>query len=97
MTARSSDRDREAELCARCGFTLYNHAGNTGCIYPCWLPSGRFSVNKHLNNPFPVTTTRETPIERITDPDLTSGDVLFAMTDKINEIIDRLNAMNEVR
>lgn len=28
------------EICAKCGFTFSGHVGNTGCIYPCWTPSG---------------------------------------------------------
>jgi hypothetical protein len=33
---------REDELCAACGKTFDGHIGNTGCVYPCWKPSGKF-------------------------------------------------------
>jgi hypothetical protein len=35
--------NKDAELCAKCGSTLFNHIGNTGVVYPCWTPSGRMS------------------------------------------------------
>lgn len=43
--------DPLTELCAKCGFTYYNHESNTGVPYPCWTPSGRFSPDKRTNQP----------------------------------------------
>lgn len=37
------------ELCAKCGFTYYNHESNTGVPYPCWTPSGTYSKDKMTN------------------------------------------------
>ena len=31
------------EVCSECGFTLAEHVGNTGCVFPCWTPSGLFA------------------------------------------------------
>ena len=33
---------RDNELCAKCDFTFAGHVSNTGAIYPCWTPSGRY-------------------------------------------------------
>jgi hypothetical protein len=30
------------EICANCPFTYAGHISNTGCVYPCWKPSGKF-------------------------------------------------------
>lgn len=40
--------------------------------------------------------TRGTPIEKLPDPDHIEGEAVFAIVDKLNELIDRINAMNEV-
>ncbi len=34
---------KDDELCEKCNFTLAGHRSNTGVIYPCWTPSGRYS------------------------------------------------------
>lgn len=51
--------ERDEELCAKCGFTLYNHIGNTGCVFPCWTPSAKYSENKRVNHPIPSSPTPE--------------------------------------
>jgi hypothetical protein len=43
-----------------------------------------------------IREIRSTPIEKLPDPDHIEGEAVFVITDKINEIIDRLNRMNEV-
>lgn len=50
-SAETEMSDKDAELCAKCGFTLYNHLSNTGVVYPCWSPSGRFSEDRTRNHP----------------------------------------------
>lgn len=50
MTAPSEGReaagcanpDPNRELCAKCGYTFAGHISNTGNVYPCWTPSGRY-------------------------------------------------------
>jgi hypothetical protein len=37
-----SDTPKGNELCAKCSYTYDGHIGNTGCLYPCWTPSGRY-------------------------------------------------------
>lgn len=37
-----SELDPNTELCARCGYDYSGHIGNTGVLYPCWTPSGRY-------------------------------------------------------
>jgi hypothetical protein len=37
-----SDSPKGNELCAKCSYTYDGHIGNTGCLYPCWTPSGRY-------------------------------------------------------
>lgn len=32
------------ELCANCSLTYAGHVSNTGCLHPCWKPSGRFKT-----------------------------------------------------
>lgn len=32
----------DLELCAKCSLTYEGHIGNTGCVFPCWTPSGRY-------------------------------------------------------
>lgn len=56
--AKGNTDDGMAEICEKCGFTYYNHIGNTGCVHPCWAPSGRYSFNKNINHP---TGNRQTP------------------------------------
>lgn len=51
----TTTRDAAAELCAKCGYTREGHIGNTGCVYPCWTPSGKFAPTK------PAATAPVTP------------------------------------
>lgn len=53
-----------AELCAKCGFTYYNHESNTGVPYPCWTPSGRYSVDKRTNAPTSPDPLQSVPPEK---------------------------------
>jgi hypothetical protein len=45
MTAPTptTGEDRDRELCAKCGYTFNGHVSNTGVIYPCWTPSGKYA------------------------------------------------------
>jgi hypothetical protein len=36
------------ELCAKCNFTRAGHVSNTGVIYPCWTPSGKYKKRANL-------------------------------------------------
>lgn len=41
------------ELCAKCGYTYDGHVSNTGVLYPCWTPSGRYAEPKPAAAPTP--------------------------------------------
>ena len=58
----SGGRDPANEVCAKCGFLFKNHEGNTGCLFPCWTSSGRYSdTNEATRTPaIPPTVERET-------------------------------------
>ena len=62
-----SNTQQDGELCAKCGDTHAGHVSNTGVIYPCWTPSGRFKD----------TVTREDTVSETLDESINLGRLLL--------------------